>query len=62
MDADDVQTEKEIGPERAPPDGIVQVNVRQSDEPRVHAHRASPAQTLELAPLDDAQQFRLRVR
>src|SRR5207237_9095059 len=60
-DAHDVQTVEQVFAERATRNRVVQVNIRERDETRVNAHGAPPAQTLELAPLDDAQQLRLRV-
>jgi hypothetical protein len=61
VDAHDVEAVEKVFAERAPPDRVVQVNVRQRQEPRVHAHRPAAAEPLELAPLDDAQKLRLRV-
>ena len=61
MYAHDVEAVEEVFAERAPPHSVVQIDVRQRQEPRVHANRLASAQPLELAPLDDAQQLRLRV-
>ena len=41
--AHDVEAVEEVFAERAPPHGVVQVDVRQRQEPRVHAHRPAPA-------------------
>jgi hypothetical protein len=58
---DDVEAVEEVFAEGPTPHRVVQVNVRQRREARVDAHGAAAPQTLELAPLDDAQQLGLRL-
>src|SRR5689334_7376518 len=61
MQPHNIQAIKEVFAEGAPPDGIVQINIRQRNQPRIDFNRAPPAEPFELALLYDAQEFRLRV-
>ena len=57
----DIQSVEQVIAERAPLDGILQVGVGQRNQPRVNFDRFASPEPFELAILDHAQQFRLRI-
>ena len=57
----DIQPVEQVIAERAPLNGILKVGIRQCNQTRVNFDRLASTEPFELAILDHAQQFRLRI-